>query len=521
MTAAILALMIASPSPLILPGLMRHDSSLQLHLDDDIPASFGNTRAAPDVWFDNNGTTFSFTSTSVDGGGTDGDIFTYTLGTNMLTFPVGTLYLTGASLLLANDKSVIYGTNYNYWGKYLSASTAFTFNSTNINGSGTDGVIWWVDDAAPYFYVGTLTQAIRLDAATTDGVLRLSDESAGANLKLELGTDTYGFMQYTSGHTYFGAFDAYRFSINTGDTSTSSNRFGIIAEGGSEVKGGDGVSSNGIYYTDTINQSGTAAFSAFNISITDTASGSGQDYLANWSWGSNQKFAVQDDGTVFLGTSASQGILLDGTTTDGELAITDENAANATLKVADIKLDDSASGSGAVSIYAVARDALSIRTSGTSTANITGEFSLSTGPNTNVGDYDTGDLLLYTGATTTDGDTGDVKIYSGAAGAGAADAGDIYFSVNGAPGGGGTTALTIDGGTGAVLPNRVVGTDALAEPFSCTASVAGAVVYVDDTDDSAAAVHCICFATGDDGGGNPTMDWRAVADPTGTACSAF
>jgi hypothetical protein len=73
---------------------------------------------------------------------------------------------------------------------------------------------------------------------------------------------------------------------------------------------------------------------------------------------------------------------------------------------------------------------------------------------------------------------------------------------------------------GVQLPG-IIGTGAPAEPVACTAATARTVVYVDDTDDSAAAQVCICFATGDDGAGTPTMDWRDFADPIGTACSFF
>ena len=66
----------------------------------------------------------------------------------------------------------------------------------------------------------------------------------------------------------------------------------------------------------------------------------------------------------------------------------------------------------------------------------------------------------------------------------------------------------------------IIGTDTPTEPVSCTAATAGTFTYVDETDDSAAPEICICAATGDDGGGTPTMDWRQFPDP-GTACSFF
>ena len=72
-----------------------------------------------------------------------------------------------------------------------------------------------------------------------------------------------------------------------------------------------------------------------------------------------------------------------------------------------------------------------------------GAVSVTTGAQGNAGDYDSGDVTIYTGATTTDGDTGDVTIKTGAAGAGAGDAGDFVVQTHGA-----NTRLTIAGNGG-------------------------------------------------------------------------
>jgi hypothetical protein len=56
------------------------------------------------------------------------------------------------------------------------------------------------------------------------------------------------------------------------------------------------------------------------------------------------------------------------------------------------------------------------------------------------------------------------------------------------------------------------------EPFACNAANAGTIEYVDDTDDSAAAVVCVCLATSDDGAGTPSgFDWMRM-DDNATAC---
>ena len=62
----------------------------------------------------------------------------------------------------------------------------------------------------------------------------------------------------------------------------------------------------GIWLTPEINQSGTAAYHALNIAVTDTGSGSGQDYLAYWDWAADSvvEFAVQDDGEIEVASYA-------------------------------------------------------------------------------------------------------------------------------------------------------------------------------------------------------------------------
>ena len=85
----------------------------------------------------------------------------------------------------------------------------------------------------------------------------------------------------------------------------------------------------------------------------------------------------------------------------------------------------------------------------------------------------------------------------------------------------GSGVLDLEPGAAGVELPGIIGTGAPSEPVACAAATAGVTTYVDDTDDSGAAQVCICFATGDDGAGNPTMDWRDLADPTGTACSFF
>jgi len=169
----------------------------------------------------------------------------------------------------------------------------------------------------------------------------------------------------------------------------------------------------------------------------------------------------------------------------------------------------------------VAANTLLLATQTRSNAFATSDASLYSGAQSNVGDYASGAVKLYTGDTTTDGNTGNVWIYSGAAGAGIADAGDLVLAVNGAPGTG-TTVATFDASAGGdltiagTIKTECVTAEAPAEPHVCDAAHAGVIVTVDDTNDTAYNQPCVCLNL--DGTG---YDWRQLNDVVGTACPTF
>jgi len=141
------------------------------------------------------------------------------------------------------------------------------------------------------------------------------------------------------------------------------------------------------------------------------------------------------NGIAYIGNAGmTQGVKFDTATIDNLLNLTTEAAGNLTVQAYAFGSTIFKSGA-ATALYAYSTD--------TSTAAASGAVSLYSGAQTNVNDWASGAVNIYTGATTTDGNTGAINIYSGAAGAGIADAGDIIFAVNGAPGVG-TTMLTLD-----------------------------------------------------------------------------
>lgn len=140
----------------------------------------------------------------------------------------------------------------------------------------------------------------------------------------------------------------------------------------------------------------------------------------------------------------------------------------------------------------------------------TGDAILATGAHTNVGNYNSGDMVITTGTTDTDGNTGNITIYTGLAGAGQADSGSIKLGVHGDTTG---ASLTIDGPTGAVLPYRYIAADVSTEPYVCDSTTVGSQVYADDADDTAYGRFCSCVNL--DGTG---YQWRDSGDIVGTSC---
>jgi hypothetical protein len=201
------------------------------------------------------------------------------------------------------------------------------------------------------------------------------------------------------------------------------------------------------------------------------------------------------DGNLKLtNTAGTRGIILDTATTDGTLALTDESGGN--LKLTTSSITVTGINIGTSGIYSYGNLVLNTATSSETAA--TTNAALYTGAQTNVGNYASGKTSVYTGATTTDGDTGDVEIYTGAAGAGAADAGDILLVTNGAPGVG-TTGLQILGSTGTVNLALLAQGDA---PATCSV---GNVFF-----DTAGATMELCYC-------QAANTWKCAAMAAGPA----
>ena len=79
---------------------------------------------------------------------------------------------------LSDDRTIEFGTGVDYWLNYNSTGTQFELNSTNVNGSGGNGVVFYVGDGADdVVFTGNISAA-QVDILA-EGDLRLQDASGG------------------------------------------------------------------------------------------------------------------------------------------------------------------------------------------------------------------------------------------------------------------------------------------------------------------------------------------------------
>ncbi len=245
MNALVLILTLLGPTPGGTRGTPQswvHPSTYQLHLNDNIPLSAGNTWAAPDIWLDVNGTVLALTSTSVDGGGTDGDLFTYALGGNAIvstaTWVIPTLTLGGAALAKISSP--------------LDAKLTWNKNDGSTN------VCW---------------------DFTADGELNLFDGDCASTQDFQVN----------------GIMDVYR--IGTDAASDGAFGFRVRDAGSFEFTGAAGNQYGGIFRSE-VNNTGSAAFTQVLSDLTGTTGGSGNQYLFEGRRSGAEKFSVDEGGMV-------------------------------------------------------------------------------------------------------------------------------------------------------------------------------------------------------------------------------
>lgn len=142
----------------------------QLCLEDNEEIYWGGSCSAPDVWADFNATSFCLTSTDIDGGGTDGDLFCHTPGEASLDFETQTKYTIPGTVTVTANAATINLANGDLQVLDLQGSTgAVTVTLSNpvtgswalkvIQGDGADNITWpaavmWPGGVAPIVSTG-------------------------------------------------------------------------------------------------------------------------------------------------------------------------------------------------------------------------------------------------------------------------------------------------------------------------------------------------------------------------------
>jgi hypothetical protein len=454
-------------------GPPRAGGGTAVYFDDDTVIGFGNTSAAPDAWcgwFTDGTDRWGCVATDVNGAGLNGSLFSFDTGTDDAVFVGNVSTVAGtisAEQLTSTDDATVTDNLSCGDATITEAAGGLHFSGATSNGititaadldlptsdlNGND--ILNLDDAYSTPAATAATPARvgvsvsqgpnqSIAAAENDGADDVWAAATGANdltgvTKANTAGDTLTF----SGTTLAGV--AYSVTITEGDGTLGTYECNGAADDATCVANLIAcVAANA-----TLGSIVTAVTRVGETTAFFPTTGAAATLRVVPSDGTNTVIVRGTDGNLharapyfYVGTAA-QGARFD-TTSTGVLKIATESAGNITVQ--------------ALRFYAtifsgtVGGDT-SLGTLATSSAAASGSVSVASGPQNNAGDYASGALNLYTGATTTDGNTGAVNIYTGAAGAGTADAGNVVFAVNGAPGSG-TTAMTIAGNGGGVTFN--------------------------------------------------------------------
>jgi len=140
------------------------------------------------------------------------------------------------------------------------------------------------------------------------------------------------------------------------------------------------------------------------------------------------------DGFFRIMNAAGQGIRFDVDTTNGICWMTQEDGTALTMAMTNAFVGTFLIEGGGMNSSG-GTDNIPISVANEGGTNQGGWMTLHTGNQTNVGDFDSGALTLYTGTTNILGDSGQINIYTGAAGG---TAGSLILGTDG------TDALTID-----------------------------------------------------------------------------
>ena len=143
---------------------------------------------------------------------------------------------------IGDDNDLGLGNDPAYWFTYNSTDDRLELWSTDVDGGGTDGMLMYWEDGEPYTYMGTPTQAIRLDPSN-DGIFNIRNETGfGGIIDLEAivlnGGGTHGALQS-------GASNKQLFIETLATSGASGRRSGSDGRTGDGVAGASSGSGNG------------------------------------------------------------------------------------------------------------------------------------------------------------------------------------------------------------------------------------------------------------------------------------
>ena len=102
----------------------------------------------------------------------------------------GAINASTSGVVLDDNEEVIFGTGTDYWFVYSSSGTQFEFRATDIDGAGTDGIVWAVDDGTDDVVFTGNTTAVTVTGSTS--VIAGTLTAAGGSITDSSGAITFG-----------------------------------------------------------------------------------------------------------------------------------------------------------------------------------------------------------------------------------------------------------------------------------------------------------------------------------------